>query len=127
MEGNAGKAPCGLFYGITPWHLRILCDDPWEGGRGQSLESVEKMTLDQVLMLLTDRKLLQRRQRTVPAAMVAAIAAGPGGVIKGRAADGTPIQGKIGGKSLARQLMEAQEAEKKAGKKATKISKPPGS
>jgi len=35
------------------------------------------------------------------------------GSIKGRAADGTPISGRIAGKSLARQLMEQEDEKRK--------------
>lgn len=106
----------GLLYGITPWHVRVLCDNVMEGGRGYTPQQVGEMTLDQVLMLMTDRKQLLNRKKTVPS-LEAVHFADKDGRIAGRAADGTPIVGRIVGKSKARQLMEAA---------AAKASKPRG-
>jgi len=107
--------------GITPYHIRLLCDDPWNGGKGQQLSEVCTWTLDQVLMMLADRKLLRAKmdknkgagRKTSPAAVAAS--AGKDGMIRGRAADGTPILGRVVGKSKARQLMEAAQERKKRG------------
>ncbi len=96
----------GLLGGIGPWHVRVLCDNPWEGGRGYTPREIGDMTLDQVLMLLTDRKLLlNRKRRKDPLA----VKPDKDGMIPGRAADGTPIRGRVTGKSKARRLMEAKE------------------
>lgn len=71
------------------------------------------MTLDQVCMLLVERKSLLNRERNVQPNTATALA-DKWGNIKGRAADGTPITGRIAGKSKARQLMEvAAERRKK--------------
>jgi hypothetical protein len=95
-----------LLCGLNPWHIRLLIDDPWNGGHGHSLEEVSGWTLDQVFMALADRKAMATRRKEFEP--LAAISMGDkGGMIKGRAADGTPIAAKIGGKSLARRLMEA--------------------
>lgn len=106
--------------GISVWHVRILCDNTWEGGRGYTPDQVSKMTLDNVLMLLTDRKILKakegrRGKKIMP--LAASVMAGKDGMIKGRAADGSEIRGKITGKSKARQLMEAEEKKKKRRKR----------
>lgn len=109
-DNNAKEAPeVGLCYGITPWHVRVLCDNPWEGGRGYTPREVGDMTIDEVLMLLCDRKQLLNRSKSMPSDNVRAFADEQGNV-KGRAADGTPIVGRIAGKSVARQLMEAAAA-----------------
>lgn len=89
----------------------MLCESPWSGGAGYTPEQVARLTLDQVWFRLCDlsalRREIGRRVLTVPAAGIASMAAmGPDGTIAGRAADGTPIRGRIAGKSLARQLME---------------------
>ena len=72
------------------------------------------MTLDQVFMRLADRKRLKARST------VGGIKKAPSGVptradgkVRGRAADGTAIEGRIHGKSLARRLMEEQAEEEK--------------
>ena len=80
-----------------------------EGGRGYTPKEVGDMTLDQVLMLMTDRKQLLNRKKTIPS-LEAVNFAGKDGKIHGRAADGTEIVGRIAGKSKARQLMEAAAA-----------------
>lgn len=104
-----------MLYGITPWHIRMLIDDPWVGGRGMKLEDVAKMSMDQVLMALVDRKNLLRRRREMHALETTKLADNRG-MIKGRSADGRPMEGRIAGKSKARQLMEAEEARIRAEK-----------
>lgn len=78
------------------------------------------MTLDQIFMLLTDRKKLRRKDRgtarTQSEQPVAAVGRQDAdGMVKGRAEDGTPIRGRMGagGKSVARQLMEAEAAKRR--------------
>ncbi len=114
-----------MLCGITPWHIRALCDDPWEGGRGHRLADVVEMTLDQVLMLLADRKMLRRNKDGVRTAktMPGAVRRDKDGMVKGRAGDGTPIRGRIAGKSKARQLMEAAEERRLKEKKEKRTRK----
>ena len=73
------------------------------------------MTLDSIVMLLTDRKLLRisgkRRITTMPSLQVKP---DKDGFAKGRAADGTPIKAKIGGKSLAQRIAERDAQDKQA-------------
>lgn len=68
------------------------------------------MTPDQVYLLLIDKKLLgggvDGRTRKASALEVAVDA--KGGVISGRAGDGTPIKGRVTGKSVASRLIEAE-------------------
>ena len=106
--------------GLIPWHVRLLVDDPWEGGRGHSLQDVSSMTLDQVFFLLCDRKKMKQRRNLV-APM--AVKVDEDGYIKGRAVDGTPIRGRVGGKSVARRLMEAAAERKKTDKSKTRRRK----
>lgn len=96
--------------GLTPYHIGILTDNPFNGGGGFTPKEVGEMTLDQIYMCLTDRKVLRDRvgARTV---RTSEIAAGPR---MGRAADGTPIKGQVRGLSKARELMNKAEAERKA-------------
>jgi hypothetical protein len=74
------------------------------------------MTLDQALLLLADRKILKTRMGSRKGVMKEPLAmaakADKDGKITGRAADGTVIKGVIRGKSVARQLMEQEEAKK---------------
>ena len=103
----------GLTMGITEWHVRVLCDNPWEGGGGFLPNEVGDMTLDQILMLFCKRDhLLNRKQRMDP--MAAMSMTSKDGTLRGRAGDGTLIKGRIAGKSKARQIRERLEAEKKA-------------
>ena len=111
--------------GITPWHIHILCKGGLDGGFGFRPKDVGDMTLDQVLMLLADPKVLRKSGNRRTASMgvtEAAVVAGTDGTVKGRAADGTPITGRIGGKSLARQLMD-QEAAKNSPKSKRKADR----
>lgn len=109
----------GLLGGVTAWHLRKLCDPGWEGGGGYTPEQVGRMTLDQIWFRLCDIKLLKEETGERTEKMGSDVAAGSikadkDGFIKGRAADGTPIKAKIGGKSLARRMLEEhQEKENK--------------
>jgi hypothetical protein len=108
-----------LLYGIGPREIQILCDDPWYGGKGKSLEEVSAMSLDQVFMLLTDRKNLRGirgRVKTDSTVGVSTLANGDG-LISGIAADGTKMKAKIVGKSLASRLREEQEQKEKREKK----------
>jgi len=85
--------------------LRILCENPWEGGGGYSPREVAEWTLDQCWFRMCDRNILKLAGRTM-AVDPKAVKASDSGEIAGRAADGTPIKGRIAGKSVARQLME---------------------
>jgi hypothetical protein len=99
--------------GFDCWHIRVLVDDPWSGGHGFSLKEVGDMTLDQAFMVLADRKLFKQRSGVV-STMEAMTLTKEDGKIRGRAADGTPLNIPMGGKSVARQLKEQAEARKKA-------------
>jgi len=105
----------GLLVGmgnVNSWMLRMLCENPWEGGGGHQPTEVARWTPDQVWFRLCDRNLLKLDGRTD---MVSprAVKVSEDGVVAGRAADGTPIKGRIVGKSLARQLMERAQERKR--------------
>lgn len=91
--------------------MRVLIDHPWVGGKGRRLQDVANMTIDQVLFELTDRDNLRNRRREVTSLMVASLA-DRGGLVKGRDAEGKPMEARIVGRSLARRLAE-EAAERK--------------
>ena len=98
----------GLLCGLTPWHVRVLTDGEWSGGKGMRLEEVARMTLDQVFMSLVDRKHLQSRRREMDSlAAAGSLPTESDGTVKGRSADDRVMHARIVGKSRARQLMEA--------------------
>lgn len=103
-----------LLCGIGPRHIRALCEGCLAGPYNYTPEEVGRMTLDQVFFLLTDSKILRAhgRRRVVKTEPLNLISKE---TIKGLAADGSPISGRVVGKSVARQLME--EADKKKRRK----------
>ncbi len=114
----------GLLYGIGPWHIHYLCSSPMlfkNAGLGMGVQEAGDLTLDQIMCLLADRKLLLSKSggtggvRTDPLAAASSLKADEKGLHQGRAADGTPIKAKISGKSVARRLMEEAAAKQKAG------------
>lgn len=81
------------------------------GGAGYSFEDVGNMTLDQIFFRLCDKEVLVGKigGRTTS---VKSLSPNKDGEILGRTADGKQIRGRIGGKSLARRLMEEQQMTK---------------
>jgi len=114
MDSEKEVETGGLLVGVgrvDVWMLRLLCDNPWEGGGGHQPREVARWTPDQVWFRLCSRDLLKtdgRTQTTEPMA----VKADEDGMVVGRATDGTPIKGRIVGKSMARQLMEQAQARK---------------
>ncbi len=103
--------------------MNILCGNTFEGGFGFSPAVVGDMTLDQVFMVFAERKLLRGRgSRTQKMASLAApgAIADKDGRIRGVAADGSRIEGRIGGKSKARMLMEQEQKKKRKDKRRKK-------
>ena len=103
----------GLLGGLTAYHLRVLCESGWNGGAGYTPEQVGRMTLDQIWFRLCDMNVLKREvgERTDEVSVTAAMGSlkpDRRGRVRGRAADGTPIRRRLGGKSVARQLMERE-------------------
>lgn len=116
----------GLLVGmgkVDAWMLRQLCDNPWEGGGGHQPGDVARWTPDQVWFRLCSRDLLKSDGRTQTTEPIA-VKADKDGMVAGRAADGTPIKGRIAGKSLARQLMEQAQVRKAKEKSGLKKGKP---
>lgn len=77
------------------------------------------MTPDQIYHRLCDRDVLKsKRGHRTADTNPAALQPDADGFVKGRAEDGTPIKAKlrVGGKSLARRMMEEAEAKAKAEK-----------
>lgn len=91
----------------------MLCDNPNDGGAGFTPEEVGRMTLDQVLMRLTNRSILLNRTNSIHPYNAVSMADSQR-QMRGIDGDGKPINARIAGKSKARQLMEAAEARKKA-------------
>lgn len=104
--------------GLSPYYIRMLCENTFNGGKGYSPHTVGDMTLDEAFMNLTDPKYLRKEAKvravSVPAA-AGAVRADEDGKVRGRAADGSPIRGIIRGKSKARQLMEAKASRENSG------------
>ena len=76
------------------------------------------MTLDQIWFRLCDIDILKkdvgsRTESVKTLNAIGSIKPDKDGFIKGRAADGTLIKGRIRGKSLAREMMEKAEEERK--------------
>lgn len=53
----------GLLGGITAWHVRKLCDSPWEGGGGYTPDQVGRMTPDQVWFRLCKSDVFEKANR----------------------------------------------------------------
>lgn len=101
----------GLTGGVTAWHLGVLCDNPWNGGGGYDPNQIAMWSLDQIWFRLCGLDILKmdgRTEKVKPGEV--GFEPDEDGRIMGRAEDGTPIRGIIRGKSLARELMERQQA-----------------
>jgi len=70
------------------------------------------MSLDQIIFHLVDRKQMSTRQKEMPAENVAASLADKDGLVKVRTSDGKLIKVPVAGKSLARRMIEAEEAKR---------------
>jgi hypothetical protein len=99
-------------YGLNPYHVRLLVDDPWNGGAGFQGD-VGALTVDEVLMRLTDRKLLKAKTGAGLKTPPLAVAKDDG--LAGRTEDGRVFKGRVRGKSVARQLMEEVKRDEKGG------------
>lgn len=110
----------GLLGGLTVYHLRVLCENPWEGGGGYDVRDVARWTLDQVWFRLCKMEVLKmgagRKEKMSPSA----VESDENGLIKGRAEDGTPIAARVTGKSVARRLMEEEQRKREEEEKARK-------
>ena len=82
------------------------------GGLGHSFTEVGKMTPDQVYLCFCDDKMLKTKKGRRTAKADPLVVQSTDGMVKGRTADGKPIQGRIAGKSLASQLREQAQAKR---------------
>ena len=104
---------CGKQQPYEPFVAAICkhCESQWLEGR-YDFDAFKR----EILRGLPGRPLnMWRYQDVLPLADPAALEPDEDGFVKGRAEDGTPIKAKIrvGGKSLARRLMEEEAARKK--------------
>ena len=108
-----------MLCGISPWHVRVLCENPFHCGLGRQYtpSDVGEMTLDQIFFLLADIQVLRAKKTREMSVDPLSIVPGKDGNIKGRAVDGSVIKAKIKGESLAarlnRELREKMEKEEK--------------
>jgi hypothetical protein len=96
----------------------MLCENPMNGGGGYTPEEIGLMTLDQIWFRLCDAEILKRKtgfrvENISASSMKGNIRPNKDGLYKGRDKDGNLIMGRVGGKSLNRQIMERVEREKK--------------
>lgn len=115
--------------GVTAYHLRMLTENPWNGGGGFTWEQVGRMTLDQIFGRLCEMDILKYdvgKRVSVVRSLEAATSITPDadGMYKGRDQNGNLIKGRIQGRSKARMLMDAakekrdkEAAEKSQGKR----------
>ena len=103
----------GLLGGLTTYEIRMLCENPWEGGRGFTPREVGQMTLDQIWMQLCKREYLKREigSRTIHMEVdeTVSVTTDKEGYAKVVTVDGKIVKMKKGVKSVARQLMEKQQ------------------
>lgn len=117
--GQPDDVPLDLLWGISPRHIRRLCDNPWNGGLGYTPAEVGDMTLDQIFMLLADPKVLRasNRMRTqkVKPQDTALLRSRGDGTVAARDREGRPIVLRhSGGKSKAQQIQEEIRQRKQA-------------
>ena len=76
------------------------------------------MSLDQVMLMLADRKFLKDRKKRMDPKATVMLPTSEDGLLVGRATDGSVIRRKVFGKSYARRLMEQAQRERDARRKA---------
>jgi len=102
-----------LLCGLTPRHIRRLCDPPtWDsaGGFGYRPKDVSELTLDQVFMLLADPKYLRAgpvRGVSMDGSAVANLLK-PDGTVDAVSSTGEKIKLKGTGKTKVEQMREKQ-------------------
>lgn len=123
-ESESEPVLTDLLWGITPKHIRILCDNSWQGGREYTPSEVGNLTLDQFFCIVADIKDLRSGQQGTRKFDPLEIKPDSDGMVKGRTADGKPMKAKILGKSLATRLREErEEKEKKQARKAARMER----
>ena len=100
----------GLLGGVSAIHLRMLMDNPWEGGGGFTPEQVGRFTIDQVWCRLCERDILKkdvgRRVQKMAGLNAASQISDEDGNLRARSAQGDEIKLKASGKSKAQMLRE---------------------
>lgn len=116
----------GLLSGVTVFAIRILTENPWEGGAGYTYEQVGNMTQDQVAHRLADIDFLKdkghRTKKIKSEAIAGEVPVNKRGQIKAVDKDGKPILLKTTGKSKVQMIRERnkqlqQQSKKKRRKK----------
>jgi len=96
--------------GITAYQIRLLTDNPWNGGGGYSFEDVGNMTLDQIWSRLCNINILKKpigeRSDKLKSLNAPAAIGNSSGVVKGVAADGNKLEMKTVGKSKTQMLRD---------------------
>lgn len=111
----------GLCFGITAWMIRLLVENPFDGGAGFSFADVGSMTPDQIYFRLCSRDFLRNKTQgtKMPAPIVAGLADADG-LIKGRDLHGNQIKRKLtheGGLSHVQWLKQQQKEKKTRSRK----------
>ena len=105
---------------VTPYLIRILCENTFEGGRGYTPNEVGDMTLDQFILCLIDKKNLNKGNiQKMPVGGAASIA--KDGKVKIRTAQGDLIEVPLSkGGSVVSRLAKAAQSKQKEKKKRRK-------
>ncbi len=114
VSDESEQASGGLDFGITAWHMRLLCEPAnafGGGGAGMTIEQVAMLTPDQAYFRLFSLNTLKvsaggKRIKKVSADGLPVLA-NKDGMVAGITRDGKRVYKTIGsGKSRARKLME---------------------
>lgn len=97
----------GLLGPLTAYHLRMLCESPWEGGGGYTPEQVGRMTLDQVWFRLCNLKIFKTTNRLTKPDPPEEVPPGEGPLVRGP-----------DGKLKRVELVKASELVKREGRRA---------
>lgn len=114
VSDDANEPLLDLMCGIGPAHIRHLCETEtaWGPVRCYTPQMVGDMTLDEIFVLLCDRKLLRSSSRQRRILVTADDAVGlinpKTGKIRGRTRDGQVFEATVGGESLAGRLIREE-------------------
>lgn len=93
-----------MLCGINEVHIKILCENEFNGGFGYSLNEVAEMTLDQVIFLFVQGTSKKKSMSVESAASMA----DKDGLIKGVDSKGKDIKLPWLGKSLAKRIQDGE-------------------
>lgn len=98
-----------MLFGITVKHLRLLCENSWNGGFNYTPEQVGMLTVDQVVRLLSPLSDfgLQGKRKKVNHEQAVALS-DKDGFIKAKDAEGNGFRGRWFGKSLAQRIRDGE-------------------